>query len=512
MTHNPHESPHTKPWQSVLVLHWKRWKSGSLYWLRSLGVDLDDRDPFSRLYVLYVLAIAVIWVALSFSLVLNLAANLGRQISPGAYPALGVASVIFGIIVITRSSSAAPLYLTHGDIEWVTSSPLSPRVLAPFHFPRRQLKTFLIATLLASLAAAAVHYRHITELAVTSALWMSSCQAAGWNLSAIHYSRSRRPLRFFWAAIMLSLIILAAVFQPFVAKISRELTPGYLHPVTFATLLGALWILAFFTSARINLMNIHEASALFADIEALGTAYLPNHDMVQQIRNQRRITRSRILGRLPLWFSPWSDTGRVVITAIRSPRYAWNLLELTLLFRFGLLLLSPGADRWAWLFWLFIAYRFRQGHMAFVLAQDVSNPFLNQFWPANMVKRFVQSTWLPFALVFVTSFVLWLSLPLTVSVTLPHIVFFISLILSWVLGEGLIIIRNSRDTQFLNHYHLAAVAASGLVMMIAVAMHHPLWSLLVPLGLMLAMVPSLGQNILHPLSAEGHESDNPKSL
>ncbi len=472
-----------------------------MYWLRSLGVDLSDRDIFSRLYILYILAILVIWVAVSFSLVLNLAVHLGHPISPKLYLGLGITSWILGILVITLSSSTSPLYLTHGDIQWLASSPLSPRLLIPFHLPFRQMKAFLMAALLASLVAAAVHDSHIEEFALTQALWILSCQAAGWNLSALHYSRSRKPLRFFWVGVILALILLSAIFHHLNQTLILALTPGHLHPDTFVAPVAGLWLLTIFTSARINLVNVHEASTLFADIDQLGTIYLPNRGMVQEIRTRKRFAQKRVLGHLPLWSSPWYHTGRVMITALRRPRYIWSLVELALLFRSALLLLSPQASRWTWLFWIFIAYRFRQGNMAFVSAEDVLSPFLNQFRPLNKLRQFLLSTWLPFLFVFVTSLVFWLIIPLTVSLSLPHFLYLSSLILAWALGEGVVIIRNPLDhIPFLNDYHLVAVSASALVMMLALTMGHVWLTPVIPLGLMLAMILSnKKQTIRDPL-------------
>ena len=489
MTPNLHSLSVKKPWQSVLSLQWKRWKSQSLYWLRSLGVDLNDRDIFSRLYIFYILAIVVIWVAVSFSLVLNLAEHLGHRISPQVYPELGMISWILGIVLVIVSSSASPFFLTHDDMQWIASSPLSPRILVLFHFPFRQLKIFLLAALIAAVGAAAVHYHNIAEFALTSGLWITLCQAAGWNISAVHYSRNRKPGRFFWVWVTIALIFLAALCHHCNEDMIQALTPKHLLPSTWTAVLAGLWVLSIFTSARINLVNIHEASTLFADIDKLGTLYLPNRGMVQQLRTQKRFTQKRVHGHLPGWPGFWFHTGRVIITAIRSPRYIWNLVELAFLFRFAMLLLSQGSNRWAWLFWLFVAYRFRGGHMAFTIVEDVSNPFLNQFGPGNIFRRFILSTWLPFSFVFVMSLVFWLFFPLGVLATFPHVLFFTSLILAWVLGEGIAIVRSPVGPQIMNHYHLAAVAASALVMIVGVAMGHVLWSPLIPLGLLGAMLP-----------------------
>ncbi|WP_020375425.1 hypothetical protein [Sulfobacillus thermosulfidooxidans] len=474
-------------WQVLGEIYWRRFKAQSLYWLRSIGIDPNDRDIFSRLYIVYIFIIVGIWVGVSYSGLLTLAWHLGHTLNKPLGVILPPIAILAAVLSITLTVARSPLYLTHGDIEWALSSPISPRLFVPFYVIPRQIRLFLLSLLIVSLAALFLHTPHEAALAVSFALWMVTANSLGWIIAAIHYSRHARPYRYFWLAVLLSLLTLVFLFHQGVIVMAQRVEPYPSHFVELTLLLGGLWFLGFLVASHINLLSVQEASELYADIADLGTIYLPNRDLVQQIHTRKRLAKKRVIGRLPSWPKPYFEIGRFGITLLRQPRYLWTLVELSLLFRAGIVLLAKTSNHWAWLFWLFIAYRFRRGHLSQIFIEDVTNPFLYQFWPDSIVLHFIQSSILPVLIVFLLTTGFWWILPLSIPLTGMDLLFVTSLILSWVLGEATALMKSIQSKTAGDNYHVAAVMASGLVLLLATVLHHIAWAPLIPLVLMTSL-------------------------
>lgn len=462
------------------IIHWRRFRSQSLYWLRNVGIDPNDRDIFSRLYVFYLIAFGGIWVAVSYSGLLTLLWHSGHSLHVPISVVMPPVAIISAIISITLTASRSPLYLNHGDLEWAITSPISARAFMPFYLVPRQFRLVLLTLLIASLGAAFVHDPHQRALAISWALWMLAANTSGWIIAALHFSRPAKPYRYFWLAVLVSLLLLVLPFHQQFIMLAQRVDPLPAHFVELSIALGILWFIAVMISSRINLISVHEASGLYADIQDLGIIYLPNRDLVQQIRNQRRLAGHRVIGHLPSWPEPYFELGRFVITLVRRPRFLFTLVELSLLFRSALILLGKTSNHWAWLFWLFIAYRFRRGHLAQFFIEDMTNPFLYQFWPEPIVMRFIQSSILPVFTVWLLTLILWVILPLGIPFTAMHLLVASSLILAWVLAEGVAVLKSLHSQQTAENYHAAAVIASGIVLVFAAVMHHMAWTPLIP--------------------------------
>lgn len=478
--------PSTRPpqaWKIIATIHARRWQSQSLYWLRSVGINVKDRDIFSRLYIVYMIAIAILWVGVSFSMVLTMASRAGHPFPVPDIEHMPYLAVIVAIAVITASSLRSPFSLAHGDLEWMAPSPLSSRVLMPFYFIPQQLRAVGITVVVASLAAAFLHLSHIAAFTAAWTLWIALARTWGWVSASLRFSRRLKPYRCFWAGVLTVLLISALVFPLPWIFMAQGVEPGHLALVRLGAGLALSWILAFTLSGFINLLSVQEASLLYADIQGLGTLYWPNRELVRQIEVQRRLAGARVHGRLPLWPEPYLEWARFALTLIRRPRTAFMLLELALLFRSALMLTSPHAGHWAWLFWLFLAYRFRQGNLSAFFIEDVSNPFVSQFLPQSLVTQFVRSSILPVFTVWILTVGLWLLLPLGTPFSFGHLVLTTSLIAAWALGEGTAVITSAITKAAPDNYHLVAVSAAGAVMALAVPLHHMAWTPLVPLVL-----------------------------
>ncbi len=197
------------------------------------------------------------------------------------------------------------------------------------------------------------------------------------------------------------------------------------------------------------------------------------------MRQRSKMRRHRARGSLPNWDFPGWEIGRFVLGLWRNPRQALVLLEITLLLRSGILLVFGTPTGLAWLFWLFVCYRMNRGGMTLHFQRDYGDAFTRQFWPDTAPHRAVLSTAVPFLTVAVTSYALWLILPLGVAWTPFHALFLLALIVAWHLSETTELIRKVAMGSITGGRE-ARTMVLGIMLFLAIPGHQPGLAIWVP--------------------------------
>ena len=468
----------------------REWQGQLLYILRVLGMDTTKFDWIAYSYGFYLLGITFLWVLVSWSGILHLGYTLGHVFPVPVVMLLPTLLTIILVIQLTGALAGLPFSLAHGDLEILAPSPVSRRAFAVYALVTKQVRSGIIWGFLGSLALSFLHLNHdglISESLLFS-LWGLTGNVWGFFLAVARVSESRTPRRGLWLLPLLLLLPLIG-FREIMNWPAHWVVAPLIQSAFFTTALGFLaaflllgWILSWLLAVRIDFISIQEASELYADVRALGTAYLPNARLVQDMRLAARLRCRKSLGRLPEWPFPQWEVGRFFIGLVRSPRQLLALIETALLLRSGLFLVFGPPIGLSWLFWLFICYRFQRGGMTLHFQRDFGDAFIRQFWPDTTTQRLLRSTALPLALVTTFSYLFWLVIPLGVSISVFHAIFLLGLIATWHLAESIELARNVTSGGTMRSREVRTMAL-GIVLFTAIALHHPRLALLIPVAL-----------------------------
>ncbi len=470
----------------------REWRSQLLYVFRVLGLDVTHLDWATYSYGFYVIGIAVVWGIVSWAMVLNMMSQIGHPFPYMAIQAISTILTLIAMILIMRGLFHYPFLLPHGDLELIAPTPISRRAMATMALVPRQIKAFLVWGFLGSLTLSFLHLTHVT-------VWYGSCLFGAWGvmvnvwvytLSLLRVARPRRPRRFQG---FIPLIVIPALFW------ERRLTTWPAHwvflgitssvsPLDPLVAIGTLWLMGWmlmlFLGPRLNLITIQEASEFYADVRSLGTAFLPNPQLVQDMRQRARMRRRRARGSLPNWPFPQWELGRFLLGIWRTPGQGLVLVEIALLLRSGILLVFGVHGGLAWLLWLFFCYRMNRGGMTLYFQRDYGDAFMRQFWPDTAASRVISSTIVPFLVVTILSYLVWVVLPLGVALTPFHALFLFGLIITWHLAESSELVRKVAIGSVTGGRE-ARTLALGILLFLAIPGHRPEVALWVPAILIL---------------------------
>lgn len=468
-------------------LRGREWHSQVLYIFRLLGLDVRELDWATYSYGFYVVGIALLWGIVSWSAILHLATGLGDRFAiTNLYP-LDIVLIVVAMILLIRALAGYPFLLPHGDLELLAPTPISRRSMASIALIARQVKALLLWGFAGSIIVSFLQLTHVSlwSGALLFALWGIMVSAWSFTLSVWRVARPRRPGRFLWAIPFI--LVPALIWQgPVTTWPAHWVTLGLSNATSLPQAEAALsmfwilgWIAMVVLSGRLNLITIQESSELYADVRSLGTAYLPNPQLVQDMRQRSRMRRHKARGSLPNWDFPKWEIGRFGVGLWRNPRHALVLLETALLLRSGILLVFETPTGLAWLFWLFVCFRMNRGGMTLHFQRDYGDAFTRQFWPDTAPHRALLSTIVPFLTVTVIAYAAWLILPLGVSWTPFHVLFLLALIVAWHLSETTELIRKVAMGSVTGGRE-ARTLVLGIMLFLAIPGHQPGFAIWVP--------------------------------
>jgi hypothetical protein len=474
----------------VLHLRYRRWRSTERYWLQVLGVNVDDQDIFARLYLLYVVILGVVWLAVAGSGVITLAYRVGRPLPTPIAADVPAGLAVAAAAVVTFGTFRAPMLLDHGDLEWLAPSPISRRALAIPHVVGTTLWTWGLSAAVLSVGLTFLHRPATLAEAALVAWLFAAARGVGWALAALRWSSAERPSVWGWLGVPAAQLAIgwfapAPALAPF--RTVWTAAAGGSWAAAWHTSLGAAvggLVAAVLAAGALNLATVQEASGLYADIRSLGTTYLPNPALVQDLRDRFRLSRRRVLGRLPAWQLPYLEGARYFWSQVRDPRQALRFLAMASLIRTALLVVFLPHTATSWLLWLFLAYRFRRARLTLYASRDLADPFLRQFWPDTAVQRLVSAGLLPTVWIVALAMAIWRLLPLGVPFTALRVVWLAGLVATWYLAEGGGAVRQWVDGYTAADGHEVAIGGVGLYLLVSAGMGQPAEALAIP-GLLL---------------------------
>lgn len=461
----------------------REWTAGARYWLGVLGVDTTKTDIMAQLYIVYLALFLGGWVTISWSGLVVTAERLGAGRVAALWPVLPTG--LYGLAMVWWSVALArlPFLLPHGDLEWMASSPISRRAVTAGALLPAQLKALLISAIASTVLFGLSGGSHLYTASALTTMAIMALQATSWLLSIARATRGGRPIRWLWT-LPAATIPLYALFPwariPFRWIVAPFL--GYPQGLAFlgmAVSWAVAWIGVMLMAGQLNLITIQSLSSDYAEIRMLqqGIGRQLNRQVIRDSRAENRLRRRRPWGRVPSWTMPMWEAGRFGLSVWRMPMQALYLLETAALFRSALfaVFLPSGT---AWMFWLLIAYRFRQNALSRWYHRDIDVAFLRQFWPNDNVARYIRSTIIPLAVVAGLDLLLWAVLPLSISMTPLHLLFWAGVVTSWYVAESPLL--ESIRSQSALQGHERAVLITGLMVVFGALLHSPQLALIVP--------------------------------
>ena len=441
---------------------------------------------------------------MSWSGLIAIAEQVGMGRIPAPWPILPAVLDGLAVLLWGRALARLPFRFAHGDLEWMASSPISRRAIALGALLPEQFKALLIGAVASTIFFGLSGGVHLYGTSLLTTMAILTLQTISFILCLARASRPGRPARWLW--------ILPAVLIPLYAMWPGMRIPFHWAVAPFvgqplwatafyiAAVWGGAWIAAMLVAGRLNLITIQSRSSEYAGIRVLqqGVGRRLNQQLIREWRAENRLRGRRPWGRMPSWPMPVWEVGRLSLSVWRMPKQSLYLLEMAGLFRSSLfaVFLSSG---YAWMFWLFAAYRLRLEVLARWYHRDVDVSFLRQFWPEDDMDRYVRSSILPGALVAVISFVVWALLPLRVPVTPLHLSYLVGIMVTWYLAESPAL--ESRKAALGGHER--AVLYTGLMIFIGAVLHDPLAALVVPLVVVVMAIVKVSRH--RNISSDAHE-------
>ncbi|PSR34597.1 MAG: hypothetical protein C7B46_03935 [Sulfobacillus benefaciens] len=451
-----------------------------LYALRVLGVDTSKTDWVTYTYGLYLVGVFAGWTTVSWAGVLHLVAS-NPWMRPTWIIIIPPLLTFVAVVSWARALGTVPFKLAHGDLELLAPSPISRRALAASPWIVQQVKAALIQGFLGSLIVAFFHgvHRHLWIEVELFALWGMGVSGWGFVWSSLRVMSARKPRHWLWLLPLFGAIAVGAwshtallwpahwVVLPLTIQSQAALRPQEVLGlmVVFA------WTAALAVSGKIHLISIQEASALYADMRALGTVYAPNPQLVRDMVQASRLRGRRARGNMPTWHPPFAECGRLYVVLLRSPGQAFALLEIALLIRSALLLIFSSHTGIVWLFWLVACYRFQRGSTTFLWQRNANNAFIRQFWPDTLLERMLRSSVLPLSIVTGLSVLLWWLLPLGVPLSVKPALTLLALVIAWHFAETFELMRKLPNGSGAVGTREARTIGMGMFLFAAIVLH-----------------------------------------
>ncbi len=424
-------------------LRWRGLQESLIYWVRTgLEYDPSRRTTSERLYGLYLLVVISLLVLLpGWADALAIAYQAGHVLTPhlraallAALPALIVLGQVALAMAALRSS---PFKLSGPDSAYIAASPV-PRgapVLTGFLFhiavrlPVWALLAAFVAVALAQPDKLDTATLACLAVGVTTAPLVALSWGLAWSIGLLRMSSpAARNRRFVWLAPLAALV--PASLLPAIARWpGGVLTASMRH----AGIPGQTWWLAglamvavatvTWVGNRANMTLVAAESAMYARLRELGfMARVFDPALAGQIRRQEKLRAKRFRLRLPrgAWATGlWAAAARAAVGRLHHPLTLLRpLLWGAALSRLGGTLVLGHADLRAWIYWLIGAVVTAPRSLVVAFQEDVDEPFLRQFLPANTLLLLPTDAAVPFGLLCIGILLAWVGQPAAPSVAL----------------------------------------------------------------------------------------------
>lgn len=413
--------------QILFWLRWRQFKDAAMYWLRVAGYQPQYASFSQSMYVLYLLAIGILWLALALSSIFDQANIIGLHMTlearRGLVLGLPWAVLIAQIFVLIVGLRSTPLKLSFPDMAYIAGSPINRFAPVILGFIRQIALRLLLVSLFLTLIAT-ILVRPVSQDAVGPASLRAVAiafplviftWALAWLLGILRlvYLRvGRWP--YLWLVPLL-LLGLAYVFPDVALWPGRSiilaifgLAPAWLLP--FMSFLAILLVIAFVgLGNRINMIHAADESIMYARIQALGLLAWSQPRLQMRIRLQAAQSARKPLLQLPNVKGTWTFITRAGLSYIRHPSmllmsFVWGAIMAQLV----ILILVNNLPIQLWIGWLLLAGIVPPFGLLHVYRADMEEPFLRQFLPVDGFQLLIADVILPLICLITGAVGVWL--------------------------------------------------------------------------------------------------------
>lgn len=322
----------------LLWVKWRQSRGTVFYWLRIVGFDPAAKSIMERVYLLYLLAIAVGWLFLMWSYAIYAADTIGSRLTPtvaasvvGAVPWLVLLLAVWLAVAYLRS---APYKMRLNDLTYLGSSPVSRRIPVAIAFTTALARTCVVALPAAVLAAIALA-RGLgadEQPAVVQAAWAALLlsvliTALAWLAGlarVLSYSPRRAYLLWLAPFLLVALAVLAPGQVLWPAQVfARSLRDG--ATTVELTALAAMALAALgavgLVGGRVNVVAVAEGSSLFGQGRAYGWFWPPAASRPSRLAARVRPTARAPLPRLFVLPGIGVPLARSALSYVRQPTW-----------------------------------------------------------------------------------------------------------------------------------------------------------------------------------------------
>ncbi|MHB1417091.1 MAG: hypothetical protein ACYC1C_17735 [Chloroflexota bacterium] len=404
---------------STRLLLWVRWRQmrGTVYyWLRVLGFDPQAESRTERLYLLYLLAIALGWLVLMWSYAAFQADTIGGMLGPAVASTVADAMswlvLLLAAVLMIIYLRSTPFKIRLNDMTYIGSSPMSRRTPIALAYGGALAKAALIATPVAMLVALAVGRAVGADLraaalqaALAGLLLSVLVMAVAWIVGLFRvsaYAPGRAYLLWLAPVLLVAFALVAPGVALWPAAVLGSSLQAAASEAQFAGL-GALAVVAlgglYLVGGRVDMVAVAEESAFFGWGRTYGWSWP---------FGGRRVGRKLKGGRLAA-VPPFPPLGpgrglaaplaRSALSYARQPMGTLQMaLKVASLSYFGAWIMIDQAPLPVWSLWLILALAVPPQGLVGAFQADLEEPFLRQLLPYGNLRLFLADVLVPFLL------------------------------------------------------------------------------------------------------------------
>jgi hypothetical protein len=295
----------SEPLTDIRLLSWLRWqhlKEDIRYWLRTIGIETDDKSFMHQMYILYVIIFGIIWLITVWGYIAEQIFVLGQHVGPEVHLVIAVTVpfVIFvaQILLAALAIMSSPVKLSFEDISYVAGSPISRAAITLVNFVQTIFPFALVSAVILTWASMLFIDKRPASLVTSFNTFVTAFPVAImlWGIAwIIGCLRLRSPLiqkyRLGWILLigfaLLTFVLPGIILWP--GSLLQAAYLGQLSSISYYLMLAAtLGVVAGLTwlGGTINMIDVVDESAAFARIQKLGVMALMKPDLVLDIRRE----------------------------------------------------------------------------------------------------------------------------------------------------------------------------------------------------------------------------------
>jgi hypothetical protein len=414
-------------------LRWKQWRDSLIYWLRVLGYQPPDKGEnawVGNLYIVYLLGIGVIWFGTMWAWVYESAQSLSLLMSAETRMSFETLVALIWFVAsmgaITAAINSSPLKLSFADMAYIATSNVNPAAIVILSWVRQLVIRLVILGGIFAIISIVLTRPISSALPPTAPIrvlfivtpFVILIWGIAWLTGLLRLTIDQKPYR---RLLWLIPIVLGSIG---IAFPSIALWPGRMIQAYLLLEFSSWWVLLliipiialivliFYTSSRINLIQVADESILYARIQALGMMAWRQFDVQLRIRMQavQQPRPSRL--HLPKTIGFPVIVTRAALSYLRHPlmlffAFIWGAATTQL----AIWIIINNLPVQVWIGLLLLISLAPPVGLIYTFEKDVKEPFLRQFIPFSGIQLLIANSILPWVMVSIGGIIVCLLQP-----------------------------------------------------------------------------------------------------